>query len=377
MSSADYEERGGTAASCATSAVHSDADLSHFFPTHPASSLDDTDSSTWSSLGGALTGNTSANLSPTNFSSTATSHTNTSQSNKFNSPNLDLSSAQGLTRDESLLRDPVFPEWKTEARSPDVDNPEELQKKDPLGTQIWKLYSRTKSRLPNQERMENLTWRMMAMNLRRREQMQAAYANSIHSGSDNRQAGTDTFFSAKQAQPKTTIQKSAPSGIAQQLRKSVDKSAEQPEQSYQHEHEHTHPHDHDHAHGSDPMNLDDFIIPSSVASPSGITSPAPSEPHDQGKSAQPGGIPIATRHKPQVQIPHGLPPASMPQTSIPVNRLSEFDYVPKRVRKTSIDERRGVSLPSLHVATGVLLTFQPESKATGRVLSSSASVDRP
>ena len=50
-----------------------------------------------------------------------------------------------------------------------------MQKKDPLATQIWKLYSKTKTRLPNQERMENLTWRMMAMSLKRREQMQAMF----------------------------------------------------------------------------------------------------------------------------------------------------------------------------------------------------------
>ena len=50
-----------------------------------------------------------------------------------------------------------------------------MQKKDPLATQIWKLYSRTKTNLPNQERMENLTWRMMAMHLRRREQAAAQY----------------------------------------------------------------------------------------------------------------------------------------------------------------------------------------------------------
>ena len=46
--------------------------------------------------------------------------------------------------------------------------------KDPLATQIWKLYSKTKKQLPNQERMENLTWRMMAMNLRKRRQEEAA-----------------------------------------------------------------------------------------------------------------------------------------------------------------------------------------------------------
>lgn len=44
-----------------------------------------------------------------------------------------------------------------------------MQRKDPLATQIWKLYSKTKTQLPNAERMENLTWRMMSMNLRRKE----------------------------------------------------------------------------------------------------------------------------------------------------------------------------------------------------------------
>lgn len=44
-----------------------------------------------------------------------------------------------------------------------------MQKNDPLATQIWKLYSKTKSQLPNQERMANLTWRMMAMSLKRQE----------------------------------------------------------------------------------------------------------------------------------------------------------------------------------------------------------------
>ena len=88
---------------------------------------------------------------------------------------LDLPNPDDVARDE-LLRDAVFPEWKDDSGGDmSLESPEELQKKDPLGTQIWKLYSRTKTRLPNQERMENLTWRMMAMNLRRREQMQAAY----------------------------------------------------------------------------------------------------------------------------------------------------------------------------------------------------------
>ncbi|EXJ62846.1 hypothetical protein A1O7_03287 [Cladophialophora yegresii CBS 114405] len=317
MSSADYGERGGTAASTCTAhtayAVHSPAghsDHSSGPGPQPASSLDDTASSTWSS---SLESNTTANTastsqSPANLSSTATSNISShlAQPPKSTNPNLssnlDLSTSDTVARNELLLRDAVFPEWKDDTSPSDIENPEEMQKKDPLGTQIWKLYSRTKSRLPNQERMENLTWRMMAMNLRRREQQQAA---------------------EKQAQLKRqATPSSAPSGIAQQLRKSIDQGIQR-EQS------------------SDPMNLDEFIVPSSVASPAGGMTPATAEPVTQPRNTQAPVLPITTRTKPQVHIPKNLPPSSMPQTSIPTHRTSEFDYVRKRVRKTSIDERRG------------------------------------
>ena len=114
---------------------------------------------------------------PTTQSSHAQQPT-TSKANPDTSGTLDLPNPNDVARNE-LLRDSVFPEWGGDSGGGDMDleSPEELQKKDPLGTQIWKLYSRTKTRLPNQERMENLTWRMMAMNLRRREQMQALYEN--------------------------------------------------------------------------------------------------------------------------------------------------------------------------------------------------------
>lgn len=88
---------------------------------------------------------------------------------------LDLSVASDSTR-KDLLREAFFPDWKDDASSGDLDHPDEMQKRDPLGTQIWKLYSKTKTQLPNQERMENLTWRMMAMNLKRKEREQARYA---------------------------------------------------------------------------------------------------------------------------------------------------------------------------------------------------------
>lgn len=85
---------------------------------------------------------------------------------------LDISSQHNQTRTE-LLHEAVFPNWRDDASSADLGPPDEMQKKDPLATQIWKLYSKTKSQLPNHERMENLTWRMMAMSLKRKEREQA------------------------------------------------------------------------------------------------------------------------------------------------------------------------------------------------------------
>lgn len=91
-------------------------------------------------------------------------------------PTIPFPSADAVAQSE-LLQDAVFPTWKDDGATEGLETPEELQRQDPLGTQIWKLYSRTKTRLPNQERMENLTWRMMAMNLKRREKEQALYAH--------------------------------------------------------------------------------------------------------------------------------------------------------------------------------------------------------
>lgn len=82
---------------------------------------------------------------------------------------LDLSPTEDAAR-KGVLRDSFFPTWRDDASSADLESPEDLQRKDPLGIQIWKLYSRTKTQLPNQERMDNLSWRMMSMNLKRQEQ---------------------------------------------------------------------------------------------------------------------------------------------------------------------------------------------------------------
>ena len=125
---------------------------------------------------------------------------------------------------------------------------------------------------------------------------------------------------------------SAPSGIAQ-LRKSVDHSAEQ---------------------SADPMNLDDFLVPTSIASPTGI-SPAPipdPAPFQHPHSALPSNM----REKPQVKIPQGIP-ASVPKSSI-LSTRGEFDYVQKRVRKTSIDERRVCINFRRHIAVSLFCACQ-------------------
>ena len=81
---------------------------------------------------------------------------------------LELSPTESAAR-KGLLRETVFDEWKNDATDLEQEDPEEMQKKDPLGTQIWRLYHKQKGQLPNSERLENLSWRMMSMNLRRKE----------------------------------------------------------------------------------------------------------------------------------------------------------------------------------------------------------------
>ena len=88
------------------------------------------------------------------------------------------------------------------------------------------------------------------------------------------------------------------------------------------------------------MNLDDFLVPNSIASPAGIT-PSPEVTH----LAPPGNsrvsaLPIQPRHLPTHHSIDNLPAASVPHPSTISNRTGEFDYVQRRVRKTSIDERR-------------------------------------
>jgi GATA-binding protein len=91
------------------------------------------------------------------------------------------------------------------------------------------------------------------------------------------------------------------------------------------------------------MNLDDFIVPSSMGTPAGI-SPAPSSQADVETSsiATTGAIPINKRQQQILEDELHLSRASAP-SGAPIDQgrsNQEFDYVPRHVRKTSIDERK-------------------------------------
>lgn len=145
--------------------------------------------------------------------------------------------------------------------------------------------------------------------------------------------------------------KIAPSGIAQ-LRQSQDFSNSQ---------------------DPDSMNLDDFIIPTSVASPAGITTPSPPEeviptPSNTGPLA----IPKKSRKEPEpASHPNFAPSAPSHDRSRP----REFDYVQRRVRKTSIDETKVRLSFGRHNRHRANLECPIGSQASRRILSTSDGVE--
>lgn len=139
---------------------------------------------------------------------------------------------------------------------------------------------------------------------------------------------------------------SAPSGIAK-LRESVD---------------------HSNTPDPDAMNIDDFIFPASIASPADISPPSPSPLSNVNAS----GIPIKTKKDVQHQQHPEFPPSAPTQDRV---RDREFDYVQRRVRKTSIDETkvRPLDYGELPGDSKSLTMWDTVSKAACRVLSPSKS----
>jgi GATA-binding protein len=88
---------------------------------------------------------------------------------------------------------------------------------------------------------------------------------------------------------------------------------------------------------AEPMNLDDFLVPTSMASPAGL-SPSPSgEKMANSRTAVAAAIPIrrASNLEQDLKLARTAPVAAPMR-----KRETEFGYVQRHVRKTSIDERR-------------------------------------
>lgn len=153
--------------------------------------------------------------------------------------------------------------------------------------------------------------------------------------------------------------RSAPSGIAQ-LRKSEGELA------------------HAAAAPGEAMNLDDFILPSSVGSPAGLLDEPPNEMGPPSHATAPA-IPIRKANQSSHDQNHALAHASAPPVPPIVTREHEFGYVQRHVRKTSIDERRvsrpcplPLSLPPFHTPhSSANLLSAPQ--ATSRGLSAGTS----
>ncbi|KAK1255800.1 hypothetical protein MKX07_008059 [Trichoderma sp. CBMAI-0711] len=219
------------------------------------------------------------------------------------------------SRKNSVLESALFPSLEN-AASGSSSSLEQMQSDDPLAAQIWKFFNRTKQQLPNQQRMENLTWRMMALNLRKRQQQQ------------QQQQKTHNRSLSQPTQPQN-----APSGIAQQLRKTSDS----------------------HAEGVDAMNIDDFIFAEEGGASVKDNSPQPPASSLSGpqtaatktsKSSRPlaSAIPIKGRKGSSANqfVAQSVPVAPPHQRG----QFDEFHYVPRHDRKTSIDDRRTRKRPA-------------------------------
>ncbi|EDR00405.1 uncharacterized protein LACBIDRAFT_295783 [Laccaria bicolor S238N-H82] len=79
-----------------------------------------------------------------------------------------FSLAPQATNPSSSRRVSSFPDLQ---HAPDLDvDLDRLAKEDPLTTQIWRRYAKTKATSPHAQRMENITWRMMALALKKRKE---------------------------------------------------------------------------------------------------------------------------------------------------------------------------------------------------------------
>lgn len=93
---------------------------------------------------------------------------------------------------------------------PDTELEDDGKKKDPLASKVWRMYTKAKDTLPNGSRMENLTWRMMAMTLTKKKLAEEAAAKEA--AAEQEKASMDTDPPAPPSADNTTalLSSSAP-----------------------------------------------------------------------------------------------------------------------------------------------------------------------
>jgi GATA-binding protein, other eukaryote len=200
----------------------------------------------------------------------------------------------------------------------------QLSAQDPLLTQVWALYRNTKLQLPNAERMQNFIWRYQSIRL----------SSLLQDSTAGRYVATraltlDALTCAAHSIPPATPPAPSPASIPDTPPQTTSApSISQPTHASD-QHSPTR-----HSLSSvagDPMNLDDFLVPNSVASPAGL-SPSPSGEKMISSST---AIPIRRSFAADTSLLSQTAPISAP-----IRRDSEFAYLQRHVRKTSIDERR-------------------------------------
>ena len=142
---------------------------------------------------------------------------------------------------------------------------------------------------------------------------------------------TSCFFQSRKGEDEKTKRKGAavgPSGIAQ-LRRAVEQDAVLPHQSL--------------ASNGNTVNLDDVIMPNSVSSPAGLSRSPSTDPNTSATTGPMGPLSNNVALKENDLNPARASAPSHAPFKTP--RAAEFGYIPRHVRKTSVDDRR-VSFPT-------------------------------
>jgi GATA-binding protein, other eukaryote len=238
---------------------------------------------------------TLANSTPSNVSSPASRGSSNTSSKIHMSENMKIGPAAvaAVIADASpsaqLLRRSDVPLLRQ--RHTPSKLPEELVEKDPLAAAMWRLYRSSATFLPESVRMENMTWRMMAMTLKRQDAKR--YAPPHVELSPPADICVFCRVKDKELQHESMQIDSPPPRLSSK------------------------------AHTSPPSN---FQSPSSIHRPSSAVPIRPFQPP-----------PIETSVGIATSVPY-VPASSQ-------NATKEFGYVQKRLRKTSMDVSAMVCLP--------------------------------